>query len=194
LGWSKNCKQHCLCLWIVNSWSPLRFSPTFICPVSCVSNVASFLLWIVNSWSPFRFSLTFICLVSCVSNVASVSKLSILVAPSGFSNVYLSCVLCVQYCQCLWIVHFGSPFGFLQRLFVLCLVCPMLPVSLNWLFLVAPLVFSNVYLSCVLCVQCRQYLCSPPRFSPTFICPVSCVSNVASIFELTIFVHPFCFL
>ena len=33
--------------------------------------------------------------------------------------------------------------------FVLCLVCPMLPVSLDCPFLVAPSVFSNVYLSCV---------------------------------------------
>ena len=47
--------------------------------------------------------------VSCVPNVASVSGLS------------SSCVLCAQYCQCLWIV------------FVLCPVCPMLPVSLDCL-------------------------------------------------------------
>ena len=47
------------------------------------------------------FSLTFICLVSCVSNVASVSRLCILDCPLVFSNVYLSCVLCIQCCQCL---------------------------------------------------------------------------------------------
>jgi hypothetical protein len=29
--------------------------------------------------------------------------------------------------------------------FVLCLVCPMLPVSLDCPFLIAPLVFSNIY-------------------------------------------------
>ena len=38
------------------------------------------------------------------------------------------------------------PLGFLKRLFVLCLVYPMLPVSLDCLFLIAPWVFSNVYL------------------------------------------------
>jgi hypothetical protein len=54
-----------------------------------------------------------LCLVSCVPNVASVSGLS------------LSCVLCTQCCQCLWIV------------FVLCLVYPMLPVSLDCLRLVS---------------------------------------------------------
>ena len=43
--------------------------------------------------------------VKIVSNIACVSGLSIL----------------------------GRPFGFLQRLFVLCLVCPMLPVSFSGL-------------------------------------------------------------
>ena len=67
----------------------------------------------------------FVCLylVSCVPNIASVSVLS------------LSCVLCSQCCQCLCIV------------FVLLLVFPMLPVSLDCPFLIAPLVFSNIYYS-----------------------------------------------
>jgi hypothetical protein len=47
----------------------------------------------------------------------------------------LSCVLCSPCCQCLCIV------------FVLLLVFPMLPVSLDCPFLIAPLVFSNVYYS-----------------------------------------------
>ena len=70
-------------------------------------------LWIVHSWLSLQFSLTFICPVSCVSNVASFFELSILdcpfgflwIVPSVFSDVYLSCVLCVQCCQFLWIVH-----------------------------------------------------------------------------------------
>jgi hypothetical protein len=97
-------------------------------------------LWIVHSWLPLRFSLTFICFVylrpgSCVSNVASIAGLSIL----------------------------DCPFGFLYRLFVLFtfvlgLVYPMLPVSLDCPSLIAPSVFSNVYLFClpsswVLCTQ-----------------------------------------
>jgi hypothetical protein len=36
--------------------------------------------------------------------------------------------------------------GFVLFVFVLCLVCPMLPVSLDCSFLMTPLVFSNVYL------------------------------------------------
>jgi hypothetical protein len=66
-------------------------------------------LCIVHSWLPLLFSLTFICPVSCVPNVISVSVLFIL----------------------------DYPFSFLQCLFVLCLVCPMLPVSLYCSFLIA---------------------------------------------------------
>jgi hypothetical protein len=43
-------------------------------------------------------------------------------------------------------------------LFFLCLVYPMLPVSLDCHYLIAPSVFSNVYLSCVLCTLCCQFL------------------------------------
>jgi hypothetical protein len=39
---------------------------------------------------PLRYSLTFICPVSCVPYVASFSGLSFLIAPSVFSNIYLS--------------------------------------------------------------------------------------------------------
>jgi hypothetical protein len=60
--------------------------------------------------------------VSCEPSVVSVSGLS------------SSCVLWTQCCQCLWIV------------FALCLVNPVLSVSLDCPFLIAPSVFSNVYL------------------------------------------------
>ena len=131
------CRQF---LWIVHCWLPLRCSPTFICPVSCVLYVASFsglfilispsvfsnvylscvlcticgqFLWIVHCWLSLRCSLTFICPVSCVLYVASFSGLFILISPSVFSNVYLSCVLCTICGQFLWIVHFDFPFGVL---------------------------------------------------------------------------------
>jgi hypothetical protein len=55
---------------------------------------------------PLRYSLTFICPVSCVSYVASFSGLSIFFAPSVFFDIYLSCVLCILCCQFLWIDHF----------------------------------------------------------------------------------------
>ena len=113
-----------------------------------------------------RYSLTFICPVSCVSYVASFSGLSLFIAPSVFSNIYLSCVLCILCCQFLWIVLFHYPFGILEHLFVLCLVYSMLPVSLD-----CPFSF-------------------PLRYSLTFICPVSCVSYVASFSGLSFFITP----
>ena len=69
-------------LWIVNFFIALRYSLTFICPVSCVPYVASF-----SELSIFfialRYSLTFICPVSCVPYVASFSGLSIFLLPFG---------------------------------------------------------------------------------------------------------------
>ena len=71
----------------------------------------------------------------------------------------------------------------------------MLPVSLDCqFFFIAPSVFSNVSLSCVL--TCVPYVASfsglsilllPLRYSLTFICPVSCVPYVASFSGLSIF-------
>jgi hypothetical protein len=91
-----------------------RYSLTFICPVSCVPYVSSF-SGLSILFIDFRYSLTFICPVSCVPYVASFSGLSILFyCPSVFSNVYLSCVLCTLCCQFLWIVYFiYCPFGIL---------------------------------------------------------------------------------
>jgi hypothetical protein len=88
------------------------------------------------------------------------------------------------------------PFCFLWRLFVLCLVYPMLSDSLDCLFLIAPFVFSDVYLSCVLCTLCCQFLwivyfVLPLWYSLTFICPVSCVPYVTSFSGLYIFDCPF---
>jgi hypothetical protein len=94
-------------------------------------------------------------------------------------------------------VHLGSPmvFGgvsvahlelfsslccvFVLFVFVLCLVCPMLPVSLDCPFLIAPSIFSNVYLFVCLFVCLRA---------------VSCVPNVPSVCGLSILDCPFGFL
>jgi hypothetical protein len=145
-----------------------------------------------------------------------------------FSNIYLSFVLCTQCWQYLWIIHSWSlppfsltftwpvsfvinvdsayglsildcPFGFLLSLFVLFLVYSMLTVPLDCPFLIAHSVFSKMYLSCVLCTQCWQYLWiihswSPPRFSLTSTWPVSCVFNVDSVSALSILDCPFGFL
>ena len=87
------------CLWIVHSWLLLQLSLTFI--YQC--------LWMsVHSWLPLQFSLTFIynvsgwvsildCPFSCLYCLFTMSlDCPFLIAPSGFSNIYL---------QCLWIVH-----------------------------------------------------------------------------------------
>jgi hypothetical protein len=102
--------------------------------------------------------------VSCVPYVSSFSGLSFSIAPSVLSNIYLSCVLCTLWCQFLWIVLFHCPFGILLHLFVLELVYPMLPVSLDWPFLL------------------------PFWYSLTFICPMFCVPYDASFSGLSFFI------
>jgi hypothetical protein len=49
------CVQCCQFLWLVLSSLPLQFSLTFICPVSCVSNVARF-----TGLSILRFPISFL--------------------------------------------------------------------------------------------------------------------------------------
>ena len=84
-------------------------------------------LWIAHSWMLLRCSLTFNSPVSCLSSTTSV-----------WIVVFCSflCGFCVFIC-----------FGFcVLFVFVLCLVCPILAVFLDFLFLIALSVFSNVYL------------------------------------------------
>ena len=126
-----------------------------------------------------------LCLVSCVPNVASVYGLLVVVLCLVYPMLSVSmdyfsssCVLCTQCCQCLWIACLRPvscvPNGvsvYELFFFVLCLVCPMLPVSMDCL--------SS---SCVLCTQCRQCLWI------VFLRLVSCVPNVASVYGLHVFV------
>jgi hypothetical protein len=144
-------------LWNVYFWLSLWYSLTFICPVSCVPYVASFSgLYIFDCPFGILWRLFFLCLVYPMLPV-SVDCI-FLIAPLVFSDVYLSCVLCTLCCQFLWIVYFWLPLWYSLTFIVLCLVYPMLPVSLDCPFLIAPLVFSDVYLSCVLCTLCCQFL------------------------------------
>jgi hypothetical protein len=109
--------------------TPLVFSDVYLSCVLCT--LCYQFLWIVYFWLPLWYSLTFICRpVSCVPYVAS------------FSGLYI----------------FDCPFGILLRLFLLCLVYTILSYSLDCIFLIALLVFSDVYLSCVLCTLCCQIL------------------------------------
>ena len=107
---------------------------------------------------PLRYSLTCICPVSCVSYVASFSGFSFYITPSVFSNIYLSCVFCALFCQFLWIVFFS-----LHLRYSLTCICPVSCVpyvaSFSGLsFFITPSVFSNMYLSSVLCILCCQFL------------------------------------
>ena len=167
-------------------WLPLWYSLTFIGPVSCIpyvvccqfsvdcpllliaslvfSNVyLSCVLYTLCCqfsglsllWLPLWYSLTFMCPVSCIPYVVN----------------SLDC----PYCDCL--------FGIL-RLLVLCVVS-MLSILWIVLIVIASLVFSNVYLSCVLYTLCCQFsglslLWLPLWYSLTFIGPVSCIPYVVN--------------
>ena len=86
---------------------------------------------------------------SCVHYVANFSGLSILIAPSVFSNVYLSVSL-----NCLFLI---APSVFSNVYLLVSLDCP---------FLIAPSVFSNVYLSVSL--DC-PFLIAPSVFSNIYL-------------------------
>jgi hypothetical protein len=94
-------------------------------------------------------------------------------------SVMLFVLVCAKWCP----THIVLCFCFI----FLRLVYSMLPVSLDCLFLIAPSVFSNVYLKLLWIV----YFWLPLRYSLTFICPVSCVPSVASFSVLSIFDFPF---
>ena len=89
----------------------LRYSLTFVCPVSCVPYIASFSG--LSFFLRLRYSLTFVCPVSCLPYIASFSGLSFFFVPSVFSKIYLSCVLSTLCCQFFWNVLFNCPFGIL---------------------------------------------------------------------------------
>jgi len=74
-------------------------------PVSCVPNVASISgVSILDFPVGFFFSLFFLCFVCPMLPVSL--GCPFLIVPSAFSNDFLSFVLCVQCCQCLWGVHY----------------------------------------------------------------------------------------
>jgi hypothetical protein len=75
------------------------------------------------------------------SDNQEISGLSILDCPFGLLYP-LSCVLCTQCWQCLWVVHSWLSLWF-SLPFVLCLVYPMLPVYLGCPFLIVSLVLEK---------------------------------------------------
>jgi hypothetical protein len=154
-------------------------------PVSCVTNVLCV---------PGLF-----CLhpVSCVNNVVNFSGLFVFVLclvwpmfPVSLDCLFSYCVLCDQCSPCVWIVCLRTvscvtnvPRVSRLFVFVLCLVWPMFPVSLDCLFSY-----------CVLCDQCSPclwivlVLCPVwPMLSVSLDClsPVSCMANVACVSGLS---------
>ena len=134
-----------------------------------------------------EFLVLLVCFVLCL--VCPMLSLSLdcpfLIVPSVFSNVYLLPMVCPVLCISNvasvsvlfifdWPLRFSLTFVYYLR-YVICLVYPMFPVSLDCPFLIAPSVFSNVYLL------------------PT-VCPVSCVFNITNVSGLSILDCPFGFL
>ena len=95
------------------------------------SNISELTVDSCSSFFSFLYCvLYFVRPVSCVPNVVSSSGLCVVLCSF--------CVLCTQCCQFLLIVC--------CTLFVLCLVYPMLSVSLDCPFLIAPSVFSRTFI------------------------------------------------
>ena len=156
----------------------VRGSLTFICPVYCVPYVVRFSA--VFIFDCVRGSLTFICPVYCVPYVVRFSAVFILIAPSWFPNVHLSCLLCTLCCQVLhWLPLHGS-LTFICPVYCVPYVVRFLGVyfwlcgSLTFIFLVycvpyvvrfsavlsilLPLRGSLTFIFCVLCTLCCQVL------------------------------------
>ena len=146
---------------------PRRYSLTFICPVSCLYRMLTVSLYCLFSL-PLRYYLTFICPVSCVYPMLPVSLECPFSLPLRYSLTFIFLVSCAPY------VASFSGFS----------------------FFITPSVFSNMYLSCVLCTLCCQFLWIVHfwlslRYSLTFLCAVSCLPYVASFSGLYIFDCPF---
>ena len=154
----------------------------------CVSNVTSVSGLSILDW-PFSFSKVYLLLRYVLLFVYPMLPVSLdspfLISPSVFSNVYLLPMVCPVLCISNvasvsvlsifdWPLRFSLTFVYYLR-YVMCLVYPMFPVSLDCPFLIAPSVFSNVYLLPI-------------------VCPVSCVLNVANISGLSILDCSFGFL
>ena len=109
----------------------------------------------------------------------------IVIASLVFSNVYWSCVLYTLCCQFSGLSLFWLPLWY-SLTFIGPVSCiPYVVNSLDCPYLIASLVFSNVYLSCVLYTLCCQFsglslLWLPLWYSLTFICPVSCIPYVVN--------------
>jgi hypothetical protein len=162
-----SCAQCCLCLLFISYWLVLLFSHNvlFVVPsVACISGL-SFLDW------SFSFH-TMFCLLCPVLPLSL--DYHFLIGPSVFTQCS---VCCAQYCLCLWIIiswlglRFShnvlfvvpsvasvSGWSFLDWSFgfhtMFCLLCPVLPVSLDYQLLIGPSVFTQCSVCGAQCCLC----------------------------------------
>ena len=122
----------CVCLHIVVSCVVFLFLFFFVLCTLCRQ-----FLTIVHFCLPLRYSLTCIWLVCCVPCITSFLRFTLLIAPSVFSNVYLTCVLCTLYYQFLTIVHCWLPLRY--------------SLTCIWLVCCVPCITSFLWLSIVDC-------------------------------------------
>ena len=150
------------------------------------------ILWIVLIWLPLWYSLTFIvlCLVYLMLSILWI--VLIVIASLVFSNVYLSCVLYTLCCQFSGLSLLWLPLWYSLTFIGPVLVYLMLSILWIVLIVIASLVFSNVYWSCVLYTLCCQFsglslFWLPLWYSLTFICPVSCIPYVVNSLDCPYF-------
>ena len=226
------CTLCCQFLWIVRFWLPLRLvypmlpvsldCPFFITPSSCVPYVTSFSGLSVSDY-PFVLC-TLCCQFLSIFSFVLALRLVYPMLPvsldcqfwlplrlvASFSELSVSdypFVLCILCCQFLWIVRSKLP---------LCLVYPMLPVSLDCPFLITPsscvpyaTSFSGLSVAdypFVLCTLCCQFLWTVRFWLPLrlvypmlpvsldcqfLITPSSCGPYVASFSRLSVLYYPF---
>ena len=129
----------------------LFFRGSFIYPVYCTL-CCQFLCF----FDCFVVPCTFICPVSCVPYVVRFSAVFILLPLRGsLTFIFLYCVPYVARFSVFFRIVYPSWF---PNVYFLCIVYPMLSGSPQCFF-DCPFVVPNVYLSCVLCTLCCQFLC-----------------------------------
>ena len=118
----------------------------------------------------------------------------IVIASLVFSNVYWSCVLYTLCCQFSGLSLFWLPLWYSLTFIgpVSCIPYVVNSLDCPFIVLIASLVFSNVYLSCVLYTLCCQFsglslLWLPLWYSLTFIGPVSCIPYVVNSLDCPYF-------
>ena len=121
-------------------------------------------LWIVLL-KPLRYSLTCICPVSCAPYVANFSGLSLWL-PLRYSLSFICPVFWVPYVATFsGLSCFIAPLVFSNMYLSYVLYIICCQFLLIFIF-TAPSVFSNIHLSCVLCTLCCKFLCIVLFFCP----------------------------